>query len=109
MRKTLTLYIILSFIMLAFTGISCKDSGSKKYGDENGQILCPVMGNPVKKEVYMDYKGKRISFCCEGCIKEFEKDPEKYMKKLEGVKLDATPALECERKGEHKGHEGHKH
>lgn len=100
MCKTFTSFIILSFVMLAFTGISCKDSGSKKYGDEKGQILCPVMGNPINKEIYVDHKGKRIYFCCEGCTNEFEKDPEKYMKKLEGIKLDDVSGTE----GEHKGH-----
>jgi YHS domain-containing protein len=24
------------------------------------------------------YKGKLFAFCCEGCIDEFKKDPEKY-------------------------------
>ena len=28
------------------------------------------------------YKGQEIKFCCKGCIKDFNKDPKKYMKKL---------------------------
>ena len=98
MRKTFTFFIIFSIIMLAFTGISCKDSGSKKYGDTNGQILCPIMGNPINKDIYTDYNSKRIYFCCDGCPAEFEKDPEKYMKILEGVKLDDTPGVESKMK-----------
>ncbi len=36
------------------------------------------MGDPVTK-VYGD---QEITFCCKPCIKKFEKDPEKYLKKL---------------------------
>jgi YHS domain-containing protein len=46
---------------------------------------CPVsgaklgsMGEPV---VYV-YEGQEIRFCCAGCIPQFEKDPDKYMKKI---------------------------
>jgi YHS domain-containing protein len=47
------------------------------------QTLCPVLGGNVDKQVYVDYQGKRIYFCCKGCDAEFKKDPEKYMKKLQ--------------------------
>lgn len=46
------------------------------------QTTCPVMGNPIDKTQYVDYKGKRIYVCCAGCIAEIKKDPEKYIKKL---------------------------
>ncbi len=36
------------------------------------------MGEPV---IYV-YEGQEIRFCCAGCISRFEKNPEKYMKKL---------------------------
>jgi len=57
------------------------------------QTRCPVMGGEINKEVFYDYKGKRIYFCCPGCIKKFKENPEKYMKKLEdtGVTLEETP------------------
>ena len=33
-------------------------------------------------EVTYEYKGKVYSFCCQGCIIEFSKDPEKYIEKM---------------------------
>jgi len=48
----------------------------------NEQIICPIMGGVIDKEVFTDYKGKRVYFCCPGCIEEFTKDPEKYVKDL---------------------------
>lgn len=46
------------------------------------QKTCPVMGNPINKDLYVDYKGKRIYVCCGGCIDPIKNDPEKYLKKL---------------------------
>ncbi len=57
------------------------------------QTKCPVMSGKVDEKFFADYKGKRIYFCCAGCIEEFNKDPEKYMKKMEeeGVTPAKTP------------------
>ena len=46
------------------------------------QKLCPVMDAPINKELYTEYKGKNVYFCCPGCEEKFEKEPEKYMDKL---------------------------
>jgi len=55
------------------------------------QVQCPVMKGKIDRKFYADYKGKRIYFCCAGCIKAFNKNPEKYMKNLKGVKLEKAP------------------
>ena len=51
------------------------------------QTLCPVMGNPINKEVFTDYNGQRIYFCCAGCDSTFLENPEKYLKQMrtEGI------------------------
>jgi len=58
------------------------------------QTKCPVLAGDINREIYVDYKGKRIYFCCAGCDEEFKKDPEKYLKKLkeQGVTLEPAPA-----------------
>ena len=38
--------------------------------------------NEVDPKVTTVYKGKVIGFCCRDCIKDFQKDPEKYVKDL---------------------------
>lgn len=60
----------------------------KKIADENVllesvQQNCPVMGGKIDKNIYTDYNGRRIYFCCESCRQSFSKDPEKYLKKFE--------------------------
>jgi YHS domain-containing protein len=44
------------------------------------QKTCPVMGNLINPKIFVDYKGRRIYFCCNMCPPVFNKDPEKYIK-----------------------------
>ncbi len=46
------------------------------------QTTCPVMGSAINKDIFTEYKGKKVYFCCAGCKPEFEKNPEKYLGKL---------------------------
>ncbi|MBT9555794.1 MAG: YHS domain-containing protein [Myxococcales bacterium] len=43
---------------------------------------CPVMGGKAEADVYIDYEGVRVHFCCPGCDRRFLKDPDKYLKVL---------------------------
>ncbi|MGC4030295.1 MAG: YHS domain-containing protein [Tepidisphaeraceae bacterium] len=36
------------------------------------------------------YKGQEVKFCCKACVAKFEKDPEKYLKKIEAKKGPTT-------------------
>ncbi|MCE5187364.1 MAG: YHS domain-containing protein [Planctomycetaceae bacterium] len=49
---------------------------------ETEQTACPVMGGAINKEIFTEYQGKKVYFCCPACKPEFEKDPEKYLSKL---------------------------
>ncbi len=46
------------------------------------QTICPVMGNPIDKQYFTEYRGKKVYFCCPACKPEFEYNPEKYLAKL---------------------------
>ncbi|MFH1969311.1 MAG: YHS domain-containing protein [Verrucomicrobiota bacterium] len=61
---------------------------------EKTQTTCPVMGGKIDKKTYADYNGKRVYFCCSGCIPQFKNDPEKYLKKMEaeGVVPEPIPS-----------------
>ena len=43
------------------------------------------MGKPF---VY-EYKGREIKFCCKNCVKDFNKEPTKYVKKIEEAEAKA--------------------
>ncbi len=49
---------------------------------KNPQTRCPIMGNPINKEVYVEHDGMRVYFCCAGCDSTFKEDPEKYLRQM---------------------------
>jgi YHS domain-containing protein len=70
-----------------------EDQGITLEDTPNPQHKCPVMGKEVNKELFVDYDGKRVFFCCQMCVDKFKKDPNTYLKKLldEGVSLEIAP------------------
>lgn len=47
------------------------------------QKTCPVMeGNPINKNIFVEYKGKKVYFCCKSCPEQFLANPEKYVANL---------------------------
>jgi YHS domain-containing protein len=50
------------------------------------QTMCPVSGKPIDPSHSVEYKGKKVYFCCPNCPAAFEKDPEKYVDKLPQLK-----------------------
>ncbi len=54
------------------------------------QMLCPITGKEIDKKQFVDYQGKRVYFSSANCPTEFNKDPGKYIKKMEddGITLE---------------------
>ena len=46
------------------------------------QTTCPIMGGAINKDIFTEYKGKKVYFCCAGCEEKFKANPEKYIAKL---------------------------
>jgi len=65
-------------------GPTTKPSATQPSGKPVNKF-CAVEGkdHDVDPKVTVVYKGKVIGFCCRDCIDEFNKDPEKYVKKME--------------------------
>ncbi len=72
---------------------------------ENIQTSCPVSGEKLQqKSIYTDYEGRRVYFCCSECREPFDKDPQKYFKRL-----DQTDSEASDEKPSSGGHDGHNH
>lgn len=76
--------------------------GSASMGESGtvAQKSCPVGGTKIAKDSYVDYEGKRVYLCCDGCAAAFKKDPGKYLKKLadmgeEVETIAAVPQKTC--------------
>jgi YHS domain-containing protein len=54
---------------------------------------CPVSGEKLGEmgEPYVFvYKGQEVKFCCPACKKDFDKDPERYLKKIRAAAAAAA-------------------
>ena len=40
------------------------------------------MGGAIDKNIFVEYQGKKVYFCCKDCVEKFKADPEKYLAKL---------------------------
>lgn len=77
-----------------YTLKTCIVSGEKLDGD---------MGKPY---VFVE-KGQEIKLCCKSCLKDFQKDPAKYLKKLADAKKDTKDGASSAASGH--DHAGHQH
>ena len=78
----------LALALVMFAGIPAMAGETGK-----PQSICPVEGGKINKEVFTDYKGWRVYFCCPACIDSFRKNPESYLEKMKagGVQPARTP------------------
>lgn len=83
------LVVVGLFSGLAFAG-GCSLSGGPAAADkpaakEAVNTTCPVMGGEIAKDTpyTAEYKGKKVGFCCAGCVPAFKKNPDKYMKEIQ--------------------------
>lgn len=42
------------------------------------QVTCPVSKNPVDQKVFIESNGKKVYFCCKGCVGKYQGNPAKY-------------------------------
>ena len=79
--------LALSALTLAASLAGCKATeeqcvAAPAAGNHPGKVavntVCPVMPTDAADEtVTVDYKGKKIAFCCAGCVKKFNAMDEK--------------------------------
>jgi YHS domain-containing protein len=69
-----------------------------------GNAYCPVSGDKVDPKVTSSHGGKEYAFCCKMCIKDFKKDPEKYIARMQTQGNQAGAADQPHGHGEHRHH-----
>lgn len=72
---TLTLLLLTA---LTFADANHTHDNAKEQG-KIVQVTCPVMGGKINKALHSEYKGEKVYFCCDMCIKTFNENPEKYL------------------------------
>ena len=87
-KHLMTVWLSISVVLIGLIALQgCQTTESKNEAAAGisrspEQTDCPIMGMAVDKNVYTEYKGKKVYFCCAGCINTFKEDPEKYLSKL---------------------------
>ncbi len=102
------LYNVILIILLGTAGLmmsSCSEQENKtdkieeiKTNSTNPSQLSiqtkdAISGKPISWNIYTDYEGKRIFFCCNGSKKDFKDNPQRYLTEFQkqGVSLTDTP------------------
>lgn len=62
-----------------------KASKSKPYTLKTCVVSDEKFGGDMGDPFVFDYKGQEIKLCCKSCKKDFDKDPAKFIKKIEGA------------------------
>jgi YHS domain-containing protein len=82
--------------MMLAAAVSAAADGADKKAVTNKN--CPVSGGPVVEKYRTEYKGQFVYVCCQGCLDEFDKNPETFVAKLpkedqEAIKMNTSCPL----------------
>lgn len=85
--------IVTGAALLALAALTTKaDDSTKPAPKPDKMTTCPVSGDKLGemgKPFVFEYKGHEVKLCCPDCKKDFDKDPAKYMKKIEAADKEA--------------------
>jgi YHS domain-containing protein len=82
-----TIALTIPFLALPFATLAGDTNSAASASPKPDKLAtCPVsgeklgeMGNPYD----FVYQGQEVKLCCSGCKKDFDKDPAKYLKKVQ--------------------------
>lgn len=96
MKVKIVLASVAGIALLSLAGARATEPTQDKAAT---QEVCPMSGRPIDPNFHVDHEGQRVYFCSPGCVAAFEKDPAKYMQKLEaqGIQLEhaTRPQTHC--------------
>lgn len=80
---------ILASLLLGTTSLVLADDAKPAQKPKPYTLkTCIVSGEDIGKDADMKphvftYQGQEVKLCCKGCLKDFNKEPAKYLKKIE--------------------------
>jgi YHS domain-containing protein len=81
-------WVLTGTALMALASITALAEEKKQPPIPDKLTTCPVSGEKLGemgKPYVLEYKGREVKLCCPDCKKDFEKDPAKYMKKIEAA------------------------
>jgi YHS domain-containing protein len=88
--KTLTMAVLLAALGGSAwnTFGADKDEKAKPYPLEKCVVSDEKLGEMGKPYVFK-HEGREVQLCCKSCLKDFKKEPAKYLKKLDEAEAKA--------------------
>jgi YHS domain-containing protein len=88
--RTLMAAILVASVAVPLSGFSAekKSEKLKPYPLKTCVVSGEKLGEMGEPFVY-EYQGREIKFCCKNCLKDFNKDPAKYIKMIEEAEAKA--------------------
>ncbi|MCC7519062.1 MAG: hypothetical protein IT578_07750 [Verrucomicrobiae bacterium] len=91
MRTLTSLLTLIAFVLSAYAADPAPAKPKPKpYPFQTCLVTDEKLGG-MGKEYVFTYEGREIKFCCKGCMKDFKKDPAKYLKKLDAAEKADAP------------------
>lgn len=81
MSSRFNVFVIWSFIVVVLL-LAAGTSIAAATDEAVTNKICPVMKGQTNPDVFTEYMGKKVYFCCPSCIDTFNADPEKYIADL---------------------------
>ncbi|MGA2281901.1 MAG: hypothetical protein ABSG80_16545 [Verrucomicrobiota bacterium] len=88
LKMLVVLALAVSFLALPLTGVAADTNSAAATPPKPDKLTtCPVsgekLGGDMGKPYVFVYQGQEVKLCCSGCKKDFDKDPAKYLKKIQ--------------------------
>jgi hypothetical protein len=84
MKLLLTSWTAAALIVLGVTGAQGADK-PKPYPLKTCVVSDEKFGGDMGDPYVFTYKNREVKLCCKGCLKDFNQEPEKYVKKMEAA------------------------
>ncbi len=81
-------WVMTGTALMALATITAMAEDKKPAPIPDKLTTCPVSGEKLGemgKPYVFEYKGREVKLCCKDCKSDFEKDPAKFMKKIEAA------------------------
>jgi YHS domain-containing protein len=86
--KTVTLAVLLSALAGSVSFAADKETKDKPYPLDKCVVSGEKLGEMGKPYVFK-HEGREVQLCCKDCLKDFKKEPAKYMKKIDEAEAKA--------------------
>src|SRR6267142_2086571 len=91
-KRTAALLITTTLITLPLAGFAADGTKAEKpkpYTLKKCMVSDDLDETGDMKPYVFTHEGRQIKLCCESCLKDFRKDPAKYVKKIEEMEKKA--------------------